>query len=103
MFFIESNVKPLEKKMFVNYLACKRGKIPGKNPWCTRLRMPSSLFSKISEKLFLKNDLVKLKLFRKNPWDSEIMFPSWFVNNTHMSMSFIYDLSSRFMASRAPD
>ena len=89
MFFIESNVKPLGKKMFANYLACKRRKIPGKNPWCTRLRMPSSLFSKISGKLFLKNDLVKLKLFRKNPWDSEIMFPSWFVNNTHMSMSFI--------------
>ena len=89
MFFIESNVKPLEEKMFANYLACKRRKIPGKNPWCTRLRMPSSLFSEISEKLFLKNDLVKLKLFRKNPWGSEITFPSWFVNNAHMSMSFI--------------
>ena len=41
------------------------------------------------QKNSLKNDPVKLKLFSKNPWDSEIMFASWFVNNAHLSMSFI--------------
>ena len=79
---------PWKKKCLQIILLVKGEKFLEKTPGALDYGCLPVYFRKFQKNSF-KNNLVMLKLFRENPWDSEIMFPSWFVNNAHMSMSFI--------------
>ena len=79
---------PWKKKCLQIILLVKGEKFLEKTPGALDYGCLPVYFPKFQKNSF-KNNLVILKLFRKNPWDLEIMFPSWFVNNAHMSMSFI--------------